>query len=84
MVRAVRPDAIVLRLVTHARATAWGRGARTTEGRRLALPERCDRRLRELDGGTGGGRRGRFLRLAIESADRRAVVRDLRPREPSS
>src|ERR1700694_2260785 len=43
--RAVRPAAIVLRQVTHARAPTWGRGARATEGRRLALPERRDRRL---------------------------------------
>jgi hypothetical protein len=82
--RLLRPVAVVLRLVTHARAPTWGRGARATQRRRLARRERRDRRLRELDGGTGRGRRGRLLRLAMDGADRRVVVRDLRSRELSS
>ena len=86
VVCSLRSAAVVLRLVTHARAPTWGRGARATEGRRLTLPERRDGRLWELDGGTGGGRRGRLLRLAMESVDRCVVLHDLRPasrRRPS-
>ena len=81
----LRPAAVVVRLVAHARAPAWGRGARATRAQATGPPPSVvTGRLRELEGSTGGGRRGRFLRLAMESADRRVVVRDLRPREPSS
>jgi hypothetical protein len=41
---------------THARASPWRRAARATEHRRLAFRRRRDRRVRELEGGTGCGR----------------------------
>ena len=57
LARSLRSAAVVLRLVAHARASPWRRAARATQHRRLAFRRRRDRRLRELEGGTGGGRR---------------------------
>ena len=72
---ALRSAAVVVRLVAHARASPWRRAARATQHRRLAFRRRRDRRLRELEGGTGGGRRGRLLEAGDgerRSPDRRS------------
>ena len=65
MAQPLWPAAIVVRLVAHTRARAWRRAARATQHRRLAFGRRRDRRLRELEGGTGCGRNSRSSRLAM-------------------
>ena len=59
--RALRTAAVVLRLVAHARATAWGRCARAARGKRVAISERrypavrnMGRRLRSGAASRGG------------------------------
>jgi hypothetical protein len=48
----LRPAAVVVRLVTHARAQARAGGTRTTQRRRLALRQCGERLLRKLEGGS--------------------------------
>jgi AcrR family transcriptional regulator len=82
--------------VAHARATTWGRGAQATQRRRVAPRERRDRRVRELESGTGrGGADGHGRRSAAAITGSPVVTRtrisdalagwDLSsaPREPS-
>ena len=62
MARALRPAAVVLRLVAHARAPAWGRCARAARGKRVAISERRYRAVRNMGrrlrsgAASGGGR----------------------------
>ena len=62
--RSLRPAAVVVRLVAHARPAARRRGARPAERGRLAAGERRQRRLRGLAAGARG-RRGRTLGRAL-------------------
>ncbi len=72
LARPLRPSAVVLRFVAHPRPSAWRRVSRATERRRLALRERHDRRLRELESDTFTRPRSRLVGLAMGSADRRS------------
>ena len=53
---ALRPAAVVVRLVAHARAPAWGRGARAARRRRVAGGERRHAPVRYVGGRPRGGR----------------------------
>jgi hypothetical protein len=83
--RAVRPAAIVLRLVTHARAPTWGRGARAPGRRRMAGRQRRQPPLREVGGcprRDPATRRGDAHPSPLSRASARTACRDVREPRP--
>ena len=65
--RALRPAAVVVRLVAHARAPAWGRAARTNGPQRMAGRERGRQPVRDV-----GCRAGARVRRGLGALRRRA------------